>query len=73
VEPEPHPTQLAPDLQELADTAAVRILFCPHYDSCLTTAVKRGWADWTCARCELRNTTPPPSASRFAQDRRRDE
>jgi hypothetical protein len=73
VEPELHPTQLAPNVHDLSGTAARRNLFCGFYNTCLSTAVRQGWSDWTCARCELRNATPAPSASRFAQDRRRDD
>ena len=60
-------------MHDLAGAAVVRKLFCSHYDTCLTEAVRRGWSDWTCARCDLRDAIPAPSASRFAQDRRRDD
>jgi hypothetical protein len=74
VDPEPFPTELAPSgFGEAVTAASVRNFFCRYYDSCLTTAVRRGWSDWTCARCALRGSTPPPSATRFAQDRRRDD
>jgi hypothetical protein len=71
MDPEPQPCELPPLDEEAAASSvvAVRELFCPHYDSCLSIAVRSRWADWTCGRCPLRHAAPRPSATRFAQDR----
>ncbi len=71
MEPKPNPVQLAPGRFDGGDVTH-RNVFCPHYDGCLDVAVKRGWADFTCTRCELFRKTPPPSAVELSFDQPRE-
>lgn len=68
----PNPTSLPAVRGDRAGTASHRNVFCDSYQSCLNVAVKRGWADWTCAKCTLVTLTPIPSAVKYAQDRPRE-
>ncbi len=33
--------------------------FCPHYGECLDLAVKERWPQFTCYKCEFRNSKEP--------------
>lgn len=45
-----------------------RNLFCPHYDDCLDSAVKRGWMSFTCERCPLYTVTANTKRSKGGID-----
>jgi hypothetical protein len=70
---QPNPREVAESEDDEDPTPQVRNLFCTHYDSCLSAAVRAGWTGWTCAHCELRWASAPPSATRFAHDRHKDD
>jgi hypothetical protein len=48
----PRPTRRNAVLNQ-EDVDRMRSLFCTEYDRCLASAVRKGWASWTCEHCEL--------------------
>lgn len=66
-----NPTQLLQGKN--AEIAEHRNVHCGMYGLCLNKAVREGWNDWTCRRCEsFVATANKPSASAYATARRYD-
>jgi hypothetical protein len=64
----PNPSQLRP-APHARDPG--RNVHCASYSTCLNTAARRGWQDWTCLRCDNgRQDDAGAIAEELAHDRR---
>ncbi len=58
---EPTPIELKSGIGPERGVQLQRSLYCVFYDACLDEADRRGWANWTCARCSVVALRSPPA------------
>ena len=62
----PYPIQFKPMRSSHPELNEHRSVFCSHYSACLDLALRRGWDDFSCQKCELCHQRATPAADHYA-------